>query len=297
MRVAISGASGMIGSALSRILAADGHAVAGITRRRRPGWITWDPERGALDPRDLAGVGAIVHLAGRGLADGRWSAAAKREMWSSRVDAGRLLAGAAARMEVPPRAYVTASAVGFYGDRGDEPLDESSARGEGFLAELCEAWEDAARPAAASGSRVVALRCGVVLESLTDRLRLPFSLGLGARLGDGRQWMPWIALEDAARLYAHAIAAETLRGPVNGVAPEAVTNAAFTRELAGALGRPAFLAAPPFALRLMLGAEMADSTLLVSQRVAPAAALAGGFAFRAPSLETALPRALERRAA
>lgn len=297
MKIAISGASGMIGTALSRRLAEDGHTVAGITRGRRPGWITWDPARGVLDPRELAGVDAIVHLAGRSIAGGRWSDATKRAMWSSRVDAGRLLAGAATRMDVPPRVYVTASAVGYYGDRGDERLDESAGRGPGFLAELCEAWEAAAEPAAASGTRVVALRCGVVLESLTDRLRLPFSLGLGAMLGDGSQWMPWIALEDAVGLYAHAIATETLRGPVNGVAPEPATNATFTRALARVLGRPAFLAAPPFALRMILGAEMADSTLLVSQRVVPAAALASGFAFRAPSLETALPRALEGRAA
>lgn len=297
MRIAISGASGMIGTALTRRLTADGHAVVGITRGARPGWIQWDPTRGALDPAALEGVEAIVHLAGRSLADGRWSAAAKREMWSSRVDAGRLLAGAAARLKMPPRVYVTGSAVGYYGDRGDEVLAETAARGAGFLAELCEAWEAATGPAARAGARVVAIRSGVVLESLTSRLRLPFSLGLGARLGDGRQWLSWILLEDLVRLYAHALTSDALRGPVNGVAPEPVTNAGFTRGLAAALGRPAFLAAPPFALRALLGGEMVDATVLASQRVVPAAARASGFRFECGTLGEALPRALGGRAA
>jgi hypothetical protein len=297
MRVAISGASGMIGPVLARLLAANGHSVVGISRAPRPGWIQWDPARGALDPRALAGVDAIVHLAGKNLAEGRWSAAAKREIWSSRVDAGHLLAAAAARMDVPPRAYVTASGVSYYGDRGDELLDESSSRGSGFLAELCEAWEAAAQPAAACGARVVAMRTGVTLESLTRRLRLPFALGLGTRVGNGRQWISWILLEDIARLYAHVLVTHTIRGVVNGVAPEPATNATFTRALAAALGRPALFVAPPFALRLMLGGEMADSTLLASGRVAPAVALAHGFAFTAPSLDVALPLALGKRAA
>jgi hypothetical protein len=208
-----------------------------------------------------------------------------------------VLAAAAARMDVPPRVYLTASGVNYYGDRGDEVLDESSARGAGFLAELCEAWEAATEPAAASGARVAAVRSGVTLESLTDRLRLPFSLGLGARLGHGRQWLSWIALEDVVRLYAHVLATGTIRGAVNGVAPGQATNAAFTRALAAAFGRPALLAVPPFALRLVLGGEMADSLLLGSQRAVPAVALAGGFRFTAPSLDTALPLALGRRAA
>ncbi len=294
VRVVISGASGMIGRALSRRLAALGHEVVGITRGRRPGWITWEPRGGALDPRALEGAGAIVHLAGKSLAGGRWSAGAKREMWSSRVDTGTRLAEAVAGMDRPPRVYVTASAVGYYGSRGDHVLVESAARGDGFLADLCEAWEGASAPAAAAGIRTVAVRAGVVLESLTSRLRLPFSLGLGARLGRGDQWLAWIGLDDVARLYTHAILSDTLRGAVNGTAPASVTNTGFTRALADAVGRPAFLAVPAWALRLMLGREMADQTLLASQRVVPARAQADGFACETPSLEAALERALGR---
>jgi len=284
----------MIGAALVRRLAAGGHTVTGISRSRRAGWIQWDPARGALDPRALEGVDAIVHLAGRSLAAGRWTGGVRRQMWASRVDAGRRLAEAAARMDPPPRVYVTASAVGFYGDRGDEVLVESSGRGAGFLAELCEAWEQAAQPAAAAGARVVAVRSGVVVESLTGRLRLPFSLGLGARLGAGGQWLAWILLDDIARLYAHALAADTLHGAVNGVAPEPVTNAEFTRALAGAFGRPAFLAVPAWALHLGLGREMAAQTLLASQRAVPARAQADGFTYVAPKIEAAIRRALGR---
>jgi uncharacterized protein (TIGR01777 family) len=291
VRIVISGASGMIGTALARHLSAQGHAVAGLTRGARPGWISWDPARGVLDPRALAGTDAIVHLAGQSLV-GRWSESGKRGMWESRVDSGRLLAGAAARMDVPPRVYVTSSAVGFYGDRGEEVLDERAARGSGFLADLCAAWEAAAELAAVAGTRVVAMRSGVVLEALTSRLALPFALGLGARLGSGRQWLAWILLDDLVRLYAHAIESAALSGPVNGVASEPATNSAFTAALARALHRPAFLAAPALALRALLGADMANQTLLVSQRVIPARALADGFHFGAPTLDLALPLAL-----
>jgi uncharacterized protein (TIGR01777 family) len=296
MRVVISGASGMIGGALSRHLSGRGHEVVGLSRSARPGWLRWDPARGELDPTDLAGAGAIVHLAGKSLLD-RWTPDSKRAMWGSRVDSGRLLAEAAARMDTPPRVYVTCSAVGYYGDRGDEVLDESSARGIGFLAELCEAWEAAAAPAADAGLRVAAVRTGVVLQALTGQLKLPFSLGLGARLGSGRQWLSWVLLEDLVGLYTHVIESEDVRGPLNGVAPEPATNAAFTQALARALGRPAFLAAPEFALKAILGAEMAAETLLASQRAVPARALEQRFTFGSPTLETALPRALGRAGA
>lgn len=293
MRIVISGASGMIGSALTRLLSGAGHEVVGLTRGRREGWIHWDPAAGVLDAEALEGADAVVHLAGLSL-DRRWSDGVKRRLWTSRVDSSRLLATTVSRLRTPPRVYVTASAVGWYGDRGEAVLDESSSRGDGFLADLCEAWEDAARPAASAQTRVVAIRTGVVLESLTSRLRLPFSLGLGARIGPGNQWLSWILLEDLCHLYAHVIHAEDAGGPVNAVAPGPVTNAAFTRGLARALGRPAFLVAPGFAFELVYGAEMARSTLLASQRAVPARALAGGFEFVAPDLDAALPRALGR---
>lgn len=291
MRVIVSGASGLIGTALRRVLEAGGHAVVGITRDARPGWVRWDPAAGVLEPRTLDGADAIVHLAGRSLVT-RWTPRARRVMWASRVDSGRMLAEAAARLERPPAVFVTGSAVGYYGDRGNEPLDEQSAPGSDFLAELCVAWEAATEPAARAGARVAAMRTGVVLESLTARLALPFRLGLGARLGDGRQWLSWILLEDLARLYVHVLEHDAIHGPVNAVAPEPVTNAGFTRALAAAVHRPAFLFAPAFALRAMLGRDMADQTLLASQRAMPVRALGGGFQFVSARIEEALPRAL-----
>jgi uncharacterized protein (TIGR01777 family) len=293
VKVVVSGITGSIGRALAGSLGADGHGVLGLSRREGEGLATWDPSAGRLDERVLEGADAIVHLAGRSLLT-LWTPAARRAMWRSRVHGCALLARAMRSLVRPPRVFVTASAVGYYGDRGDEILTETSEPGRGFLSDLCRAWEGAADPAREAGVRVVAVRSASVLSSLLAPMRLPFSLGLGARLGSGRQWLSWIHMDDLVRVYRAAIEEDDLHGSVNAVAPGSVTNADFTRALARALGRPAFLAAPAFALRLVAG-DLADQVMLASQRVKPAKLLARDFRFAAPDLPGALERTLAGR--
>lgn len=295
MKVAVTGATGLVGSALVPVLATAGHEVVRLVRAMPTagGDIHWDPAAGRLDAASLEGLDAVVHLAGERIT-GRWTAAKKARIRSSRVQGTRLLAETLARLTRPPKALVCASAVGYYGERGTEVVREESPPGAGFLAEVCREWEAAARPAAEKGIRVVHLRIGVVLSAAGGALALmltPFKLGLGGRVGSGRQYMSWIAIDDLAGIIPHALTNESLRGPVNAVAPQPVTNLEFTKTLGRVLGRPTIFPMPAFAARLAFG-EMADELLLASTRVEPARLIASGYKFRAPELEAALRRLL-----
>jgi uncharacterized protein (TIGR01777 family) len=287
----------MLGSALRRALAARSLPVLQLLRRSpsAPGEIEWNPASATpiAGIEALEGISASIHLSGANVAGHRWTAAYKREMTASRVGSTGALAKALARLIRPPQTMLVASAVGIYGDRGNEMLDESSAPGKGFLAGLCEEWEAAAQPAVSAGIRVVNLRFGVVLgrEGALAQMVPLFRLGLGGKLGSGRQWMSWISLDDAVAAILFALDTPSLSGPVNLTAPNPVTNAEFTRELARQLHRPALLPAPALALRLALG-EMADEALLASARVLPAKLTAAGFQFTHPTLQQALVRAL-----
>jgi uncharacterized protein (TIGR01777 family) len=290
----------MLGAALGRALAASGWQAVRLVRRppMAENEIAWNPalEQPLPDPELLEGFDAAIHLSGANLAARRWSAPVKAELVSSRVDSTRALATLLSRLQRPPQTFITASAVGFYGDRGDEILDEGAAAGHGFLADLCRAWEAATQPAVEAGLRVLHLRTGVALasgEGVLARLAPLFRLGMGGRLGSGAQWMSWIAAEDWAAAVIFLLDHTELAGAINLVAPQPATNAAFTRVLARVLGRPALLPAPALALRLGLG-EMAGEMLLASQRALPRKLLGAGFGFRFPSLEPALRFALQK---
>ena len=289
--VLVSGASGLVGRALVPFLTTGGHTVTRLVRSApRAGEVRWDPAGGALEAAALPAVDAIVHLAGDNLAEGRWTAEKKRRILESRVRGTRLVAEAAAALPRPPRVLVCASAIGFYGDRGTEVLDETSAPGSGFLADVCRQWEAAAEPARAAGIRVVHLRFGVVLSSAGGALAtmlLPFRLGVGGVLGAGTQYLGWIAIDDAIGIVLRALADERLHGPVNAVAPNPVTNREYTTTLGGVLGRPTLLGVPAFAARLAFG-ETADALLLASTRVVPRVLTDAGHPFRFPALAPAL---------
>ncbi len=294
MRIVITGASGLIGSALVPALRAVGHEAIALVRRpvQLPAERTWNPS--AIDSKPFENADAVIHLAGRNIAAGRWSAATKAALHESRVQTTANLSQSLAAAAQRPRVLVSASAIGYYGDRGEELLREDSSSGQGFLADLSREWEGATAVAAAAGIRVVLPRIGIVLSGkggALARMLTPFRFGLGGRLGAGRQWMSWIAVDDLVGLIMYALTTDSLRGPLNAVAPAPVTNAEFTRTLAAVLRRPAVLPVPAFALRTLLG-EMAEELLLASQRVEPAAALAGGFRFRYPELRTALAHVL-----
>jgi uncharacterized protein (TIGR01777 family) len=300
--VAVTGASGLIGSALVTRLIRDQHRVSRLVRRPAgPGEISWDPVTGRLDPNALDGVDAVVHLAGENIGV-RWTRTRKARIRTSRVQGTRFLSEALARTRRPPRVLVSASAFGIYGDRGDETLTERSTLGgaDDFLAAVGLEWENAAAAARAAGIRVVHPRFGLVLSPAGGALRkmlLPFRLGLGGRLGDGTQWMSWISIDDAVNALLHILSTLNLSGPVNLTAPEPVRNRDFTRTLGRVLSRPAPFPVPKTALRLVLG-EMADSTLLGSARVLPERLLTSGYRFEHPDLETALRHVLrpDRRA-
>ena len=299
LRVAVTGATGLVGSALVSALRAAGHRVDRVSRRPpRPGTtdIQWDPAGGRLDPRALEGVDAVVHLAGESIAAGRWTAAAKARIRDSRVGGTRLVAETLARLDRRPRVLVSASAVGYYGDRGDEPLTEDSPPGSGFLADVARAWETAADPARAAGIRVVHPRLGLVLAGqggALPRMALPFRLGLGGVIGSGRQYWSWIALADVVRVIELALALDGLAGAVNAAAPAPATNRDFTLVLGRVLGRPTLLPLPAPAVRLLMG-EMGQALLLASARVVPRRLERAGFRFRHPDLEGALRAALSR---
>ncbi len=290
--IAVTGATGMIGSALVARLRARGHTVRRFVRSTRdaqPGDVQWNPTDTALDERALTGCDAIVNLAGAPIAE-RWTAAHKREIRDSRVRGTSLIAHAISSMAVKPKVVLSGSAVGYYGDRGDEHLDEQSTSGTDVLSRIAREWEGAAAPIANAGVRLVLLRTGIVLSGrggALGKMLTPFRLGLGGPMGNGRQWMSWIALEDHLRAMEHALFTDVLHGPVNLVAPDPVTNADFAATLGKVLSRPAVIPVPRFALELALG-EMADATILASQRAAPRALLASGFHFAHATLEGAL---------
>ncbi|MEO3783300.1 TIGR01777 family oxidoreductase [Actinocorallia sp. B10E7] len=291
MRAIISGASGLIGGALAAHLRGEGFDVSRLVRRppSRPDEIFWDPAAGELDRAALEGADAVVHLAGAGIGDRPWTESYKREVYQSRIKGTRLLAEGLAGLTAPPPVLVSGSAIGFYGDTGATETTETASKGTGFLADLTADWEAAAEPAAAAGVRVVHPRTGIVLSARGGILgkTLPlFRLGLGGRLGSGRQWTSWITLRDEVRALHHLIAAP-LAGPVNLTAPRPVTNAEYTRELGRALSRPAFFAAPAPLLKLVLR-EFASEGPLISQRVLPARLLESGFTFADPDLPSAL---------
>ena len=293
MDVAISGASGLLGSALAAALRADGHRVLRFVRGGVTGVdeIGWDPGAGRVDAPALEGIDAVVHLAGESIGGRRWTAEQKRRIRESRTKGTALLAAAVASRERKPRVFVSASAIGYYGDRGDELLTEVSASGDGFLADVCRAWEDETRSAIDAGVRTVNVRTGIVLAKHGGALKqmlLPFRLGLGGAQGSGRQWMSWIALDDEIRALRAAIDDERLRGPVNLTAPNPVTNAEFAHALGRALHRPTVLPTPLFPLKLRYGSELVDSLLLASQRVMPGRLETIGFPFLHPDLEPAL---------
>jgi uncharacterized protein len=293
MKILISGATGLVGTKLTAALRADGHTVAHLVRPGAallPGNVPWNPAAGLLDPAALEGADAVVNLSGASIGDGRWTPARKQVLRSSRVDSTRVLVDALAQMKRKPRVLVSASATGIYGDRGDEVLTESSAPGEDFLAKLARDWEAAAKRAEANGIRTVLARSGVILSTsggALARMLPPFKLCLGGRLGTGKQWMSWVAMEDVLGILRAAIADERYSGPINMVSPNPVQNAEFTRALAEMLHRPAIFPAPAFALRMALG-EMADALLLSSQRAHPERVLAAGYPFRFNHIEPAL---------
>ena len=296
MRVVVSGASGLVGSSLTAALRARGEDVTALVRRAPlTGEARWDPAEGSIDASALEGADAVVHLAGAGIGDKRWTAQRRREIVSSRVESTSLLVRAMTASGRPPKTMVSASAVGFYGDRGDEELTEDSGPGTGFLADLCRSWEDATEPAAHAGVRVVRLRSGIVLSAHGGALarQLPlFRLGVGGRLGSGRQWLSWISLADEVRAILHALDEPAMRGPVNATAPTPVTNRDFTIALGRALRRPAILMVPALALRIALGPGLASEMVLAGQRVVPARLTATGFRFDHPDVDAALAAAL-----
>lgn len=297
-KVTLSGGSGMLGSAIGQALKAHGATLLRLVRHqpRNAGEVQWDPSAGQIEGARLEGISAAVHLSGANIASQRWTAKYKREMATSRIDSTRVLSEALAKLNHPPQVLIASSAVGLYGDRGDEILDEDSPAGIGYLPELCTLWEAATRPAQQAGIRVVHLRFGVVLGpngGALSRMVPHFRLGLGGRLGDGRQWSSWMSEADVVSATLFAIENEELSGPVNMVSPNPVTNAEFTQALGQALHRPTLIPAPAFALRLAIG-EMADEALLASARALPTRLTQAGFQFAHPTLSEALAVALAK---
>ncbi len=298
-RIVMTGASGLVGTLVRAWLSEQGHEVVQLVRpgagaRDRP---HWNPGTGELDPSLLEGADGVIHLSGAGIADDRWTARRKKILQSSRVGSTALLARVMGEMKAPPGVLLSASAIGVYGDRGDEILNEDSGFGTGFLAELGRAWEDATAPASSAGIRVVVMRTGIVLDhrgGALGKLIPIFRMGLGGPVGSGEQWVSWIARDDLSRAIEFLLDSD-LAGPVNLVSPNPVMNRDFARAIGEALHRPAVMPAPAAAVRLALGAEMANETALVSQRVIPQRLVNAGFTFGYPDIRGALRAALEGR--
>jgi uncharacterized protein (TIGR01777 family) len=292
-RIAVAGASGLVGEALVSLWTERGRDVVRLVRRSprsAASEVYWNPDSGEIDGPALEGIDAVVHLGGAGIAAGRWSAKQKTAILESRVASTRLLSNSLSEMNRPPHTFICASAIGYYGDRGDEVLTEKSPPGAGFLADVCKAWEAATEPARQAGLRVVNLRIGMVLSrhgGALKRMLPPFKTGFGGIVGSGRQYMSWIALSDLVRAIDFLLTADDAAGPVNAVAPQPVTNREFTRTLGRALRRPTLLPLPGFAVRLLFG-EMGEALLLAGNRVQPARLTQAGFSFEYPCLEAAL---------
>jgi len=292
MRIAITGSSGMVGSALSARLEATGHEIVQL-RHGEPANpdAQWSPAHEWIRDGVLDGVEVVVHLAGASIGDGRWSSSYKEELRSSRIDGARLLVETIRGMTERPRAFVTASAVGFYGDRGDERLTEEATRGQGFLADLVVDWEAEAARAEELGLRVAMVRSGVVPRSMLPTLITPFKFGLGGKLGSGNQYFAWVGLDDLVAIYDHTVTSD-LSGPVNAVGPQEITNSEFTKDLGRAIKRPTLFPLPGFMLKLIMGGEKAQETGLVSQRVVPQRLLDSGFSYGTPTFAEAIPHEL-----
>ena len=300
MRILLTGASGLIGHALIDFLAADGHEIVTLTRSKAHGsgdQVFWNPDAGILNKDDLENFDAVVHLAGESIV-GRWTPQKKARIRDSRIKGTRLLCETLAQLRSRPMVLVSASAIGYYGDRGGQLLDEESSPGTLFLSEVSKEWEDATEPAKRHGIRVVNLRIGFVLSRSGGGLAtmlLPFKLGVGGRIGNGHQYVSWIALDDLVGAISHSILTDSLRGPVNAVAPNPVTNQEFTKTLGRVLWRPTIFPLPAFAARIAMG-EMATELLLASARVTPTRLLNSGYEFRFPELKGALQHVLGKTA-
>ena len=297
MRIAVTGSNGLIGTALVEALEGDGHHVTKLVRGRPdgPDQIGWAPAAGIIDAAGLEGHDAVVHLAGVGIGDHRWTPEHKTAVLESRVQGTSLLATTLAGLQKPPAVLASASAVGYYGDTGDRAVTEADGPGTGFLADVVEQWEAATAPAADAGIRVARFRSGVVLTDrggALDKQLLPFKMGLGGRVGTGEQYLSWISLDDEVAAIRHLLTTDTIAGPVNLTAPNPVTNAEFTKALGTVLGRPTVMPVPKLALHTMFGKEMVAEMLLAGQRVLPAVLQASGFAFVDPEIEAALRRIL-----
>ncbi|WP_339133544.1 MAG: TIGR01777 family oxidoreductase [Candidatus Electrothrix sp. GW3-4] len=293
MNILVSGASGLIGSEVSRLLTAQGHRVLPL-RRNSDSMPCWDIERKIVQLDPAQQIDVVIHLAGENVAQGRWTAAKKERILRSRVEGTRLLAEFFAAAPTKPRLMISASAIGFYGDRGDEELDETSTKGTGFLSDVSQAWEAATRPAAEAGIRVVNTRFGMVLSAdggALTKVLPPFRMGLGGPVGNGSQYMSWVSIHDVALAIRHIMVQEELHGPVNIVAPHPVTNRQFTRVLSKVLRRPAFFPVPRFILSFFLG-EMARELLFASAQVYPRKLQASGYVFATPDIDSALQRLL-----
>jgi uncharacterized protein len=298
MEIVVSGASGLVGTALAAALRQRGHRPIALVRHPPKGEeIGWDPSAGSIDAASLEGVDGVVHLAGAGINDHRWNDEYKRVLHDSRTGPTQLLASTIAGLSMPPPVLVSGSAIGYYGDRGPEELTERSAPGDDFFAHLCIDWEAATAAAGQAGVRVVHIRSGMVLSTAGGALKkqMPlFRFGLGGHFGSGKQWQSWIAIDDEVGAIIHLLTAD-VSGAVNLTSPQPVTNREFTQTLARTLHRPALFPIPTFAPKLVLGGELVDSLLLVSQRVLPEQLEASGFVFGFPGLETALRHLLERQ--
>ena len=297
MKIFISGASGLIGKRLVEQLQQNGHDVVRLVRRAAStGEIMWDPKAGVLSASALEGADAVIHLSGAGIGDKRWTSSYKREILESRTITTNLIATTIANMNRKPSVFLSGSAIGIYGPRGDEQLNEVSTDGTSFLADVCKQWEDAAKPASDAGIRTVLLRTGIVLTTKGGALKkqLPlFQLGLGGKFGNGKQWQSWISIDDEVGAIEHLLTAN-VSGAVNLTAPNPVTNAEFTSTLARVVKRPAILPIPPFAPKAILGGELADALLFTGQRVIPVALNASGYQFVHPTLEVALRALLKK---
>ncbi|MDX1968452.1 MAG: TIGR01777 family oxidoreductase [Planctomycetaceae bacterium] len=292
MKILVTGASGLVGTSLSAFLTTGGHEVLRLTRSapRDANDISWNPESGTIDPVRLDGLDAVVHLAGENIAGARWSAAVKQRIRDSRVKGTRMLCEALARLARPPKTLICASAIGFYGNRGEEVLREGSPAGTGYLADVCREWEEACAPARSAGIRVVNLRIGVVLSAkggALQKMLFPFKMGGGGVIGSGKQYWSWVAIDDVVGAIHHCLQHEEISGPVNATAPQPSTNLEFTKILGKVLHRPTVIPMPGFAARIALG-EMATDLLLSSARVVPETLERSGYQFRCPSLEGAL---------
>jgi uncharacterized protein (TIGR01777 family) len=297
MRILLSGAHGLVGTALTRAMEPEGHEMFRLVRYapRDESEIEWSPERYSIALARLEGFDAVVHLAGESIAEGRWTDEKKKRIRESRAKGTQLLSDALANLTQPPKTFISASAIGYYANRGDEILTEQSAPGDDFLAEVCVAWEKATLLATEKGIRTLNARFGIILDKnggALAKMLPPFRMGVGGRIGSGKQWMSWIALEDVVGGIKFALANESLKGPVNFVAPNPVTNAEFTKALGHALSRPTIFPIPAFGVRLVFG-EMADALLLSSQRVDAAALKASGFNFKHQQLQPALEYVLQ----